>query len=61
MKERTIILCCGKGGCPTLTICEDTNIVKIEDDDGNIVTMDIKQARLISQAVESIAEDDKEE
>ena len=55
MKTRTIILCCGKGGCPVLSVEEDT--VKIKDDEGNTVIMELSQARLIGKAIDSLTDE----
>ena len=54
MNEITITLCCGKGACPELSICEDEETVTIKDDDGNTVTMELEQARLIGKAIDSL-------
>jgi hypothetical protein len=51
---QTIKLCCGKAGCPELSVNEETERVEIKDDDGNIVTMEISQALLMGKALDSI-------
>ena len=59
MKERAVILCCGrKAGCPVLTITQDEK-VKIKDDDGNTVTMDLSQAKLIGQSLDKLTKEEK--
>ena len=58
MDKTTITLCCGKGGCPELSICEESDTVTIKDDAGNIVTMDLSQAQLIGKAIDSITTTD---
>lgn len=51
--KNTIVLCGGKKCCPELSVTDDGK-VKIKDDDGNIVTMDKKQAKLIDQAIKDL-------
>mgnify|MGYP007047352984 FL=1 len=58
--NKTIILCCGKAGCPELSIDESNTNVTIKDDDGNVVTMQVSQAKLIGQAIDDLT-DHKEE
>jgi len=54
MKERTIILCCGrKAGCPEMTIKEGDK-VEIKDDYGNTVKMELSQAKLIGEALKKV-------
>lgn len=48
-----VVLCGRKTCCPVIEKI-DENRVKITDDDGNSVTMDIEQARLIGQALEQL-------
>lgn len=52
--NKTIILCCGKAGCPQLSVDEADEIVTIKDDDDNVVTMQLSQARLIGQAIDRL-------
>ncbi len=59
--NKTVILCCGKGGCPELSLIEENDTVQIKDDDGNIVTMELSQAQLIGKAIDSLTEDTTEE
>jgi len=60
-QNRTVILCCGKGGCPELSIIDETKTVKIKDDDGNVVTMELSQAQLIGKAIDSLTDDNTSE
>ena len=55
--NKTIILCCGKAGCPELTVDDVNQKVKIKDDDGNVVTMHLSQARLIGQSIDKLTAD----
>lgn len=50
---RSVILCGGKKCCPELSITE-SNKVKIKDDDGNTVTMEKSQAKLITKALKEL-------
>lgn len=52
--NNTVILCCGKAGCPELSLDENNDTVTIKDDDDNVVTMELSQARLIGQAIDSL-------
>lgn len=49
----TVILCGGKKCCPELTLTK-TGKVKIKDDYGNVVVMDMKQAKLIDDAIKEL-------
>jgi len=55
---KSVLLCGGKACCPTLTLIEDKKIVQITDDTGNIVKMDISQARLIDQALKDLEKEE---
>ena len=59
--NKTIILCCGKAGCPELSVDESNEIVTIKDDDNNVVTMKVSQARLISEAVDQLTSESSDE
>ena len=59
--NRTIILCCGKAGCPELNVDEDNDVVTIKDDDENVVTMKVSQARLIGEAVDRLTNGSSDE
>lgn len=48
-----VMLCGRKTCCPVLERIDDDK-VKITDDDGNVVTMTIEQAKLVGQALEQI-------
>ena len=59
MRERTVILCCGrKAGCPVMTITDDDR-VKIKDDHGNTVIMELSQAKLIGESLEKVVKSEK--
>ena len=58
--NKTIILCCGKAGCPELSIDESNTNVTIKDDDGNVVTMQVSQAKLIGQAIDDLTDHQSE-
>ncbi len=49
MNKKSIKLCCGGRGCPELTI--EGNKVKITDDYGKSVLMEISEAKLINGAL----------
>ena len=51
--EKTVRLCCGKKGCPTITDLGN-GLVEIKDDDGKIVTMKKEEAELISDGVRTL-------
>lgn len=55
--NKTIILCCGKAGCPELTIDDVKETVRIKDDDGNVVTMHLSQAKLIGRSIDKLTTD----
>lgn len=59
--NRTIILCCGKAGCPELNVDESNDIVTIKDDDDNTVTMKVSQARLIGEAIDRLTNGSSDE
>ena len=44
---KSILLCGGKACCPQLSLRKDKKTVQITDDSGNVVTMDISQAKLL--------------
>tara|TARA_Y100000310_G_C20670995_1_gene810285 strand:+ start:2104 stop:2277 length:174 start_codon:yes stop_codon:yes gene_type:complete len=52
INENSIVLCGGKACCPVLTV--ENNTVYIEDDHGNEVQMDKKQALLIVRAIKEL-------
>jgi hypothetical protein len=52
INENSIVLCGGKACCPVLTV--ENNTVYIEDDYGNEVKMNKKQAMLIVDAIKEL-------
>jgi len=52
MNTKSIKLCCGGRGCPELTI--EGNKVKITDDHGKFIRMDIGEAKLINDALKKL-------
>jgi hypothetical protein len=55
---KSILLCGGKACCPEISLTEDNKMVKIIDDYGNSVKMNISQARLIDQALEKLLKEE---
>ena len=55
-KDGGIVLCCNKAKCPVVRKTDD-NTLTITDDDGNVVTLDIDQAKLLNEAIDQL--DDK--
>jgi len=53
LPQGEILLCCGKGGCPTLKKHSE-NKIQITDDQGNSVVMEKTQAELIAQAIKQL-------
>lgn len=58
MNGNAVVLCGGKACCPELILTE-TGKVEIKDDDGNRVSMDKEQAKLISHAIDKIEKQKK--
>ena len=56
---KSILLCGGKSCCPTLMLHDDEKTIQITDDNGNIVKMDISQAKLIDKALRDLLKEDK--
>ncbi len=56
---KSILLCGGKACCPTLMLHDDEKTIQITDDNGNIVKMDISQAKLIDKALRDLLKEDK--
>ena len=52
MKEKTVKLCCGGRGCPELAI--EGNKVKITDDHGKFIRINISEAKLINGALKKL-------
>lgn len=51
--EKTVRLCCGKLGCPTVTDLGN-GLVEITDDFGNKITVKKEEASLISDGVKTL-------
>jgi len=56
---KSILLCGGKACCPILMLHEDKKTLQITDDDGNIIKMDISQAKLIDKALQDLLKEGK--
>jgi len=56
---KSILLCGGKACCPQLSLHKDKKTVQITDDSGNVVTMDISQAKLIDEALNDLLKEGK--
>ena len=56
---KSILLCGGKACCPQLSLHKDKKTVQITDDTGNVVTMDISQAKLIDEALNDLLKEGK--
>ena len=52
MKIHSIKLCCGKTGCPEVSVIKDT--VQIKDDNGNKVIITEGEAKLLGSAIEKL-------
>ena len=52
MKNKSVKLCCGGRGCPELTI--EGGKVKITDDHGKSIRININEAKLISGALKKL-------
>tara|TARA_R110002020_G_scaffold461776_1_gene680872 strand:- start:240 stop:440 length:201 start_codon:yes stop_codon:yes gene_type:complete len=51
MKKQTIILCCGKAGCPTLTKSDESDLLVLTDDFGGEVKLKEEELEKISDAL----------
>lgn len=51
MKKDTIILCCGKAKCPTLTKSEESDLLVLTDDFGGEVKLKEEELEKISDAL----------
>tara|TARA_B110000495_G_C22988172_1_gene581597 strand:- start:229 stop:438 length:210 start_codon:yes stop_codon:yes gene_type:complete len=51
--DKTVRLCCGKKGCPTVTDVGE-GMVEITDDDGNKIVVKKEEAELISDGVRTL-------
>ena len=56
---KSILLCGGKSCCPQLSLHKDKKTVQITDDVGNVVRMDVSQAKLIDRALNDLLKEDK--
>jgi len=52
MSKKSIQLCCGSKRCPTLTL--EGNNVRITDDHGKSVSIEVGQAKLIGKALKDL-------
>jgi hypothetical protein len=52
MGKKSIQLCCGGKGCPTLTL--EGNNVRITDDYGKSIKIEVDQAKLIGKALKDL-------
>ena len=52
INENSIVLCGGKAGCPILTM--ENNTIYIEDDHGNEIQINKKEALLIRDAIKEL-------
>ena len=50
-----ILMCCGKAGCPSVSIDED-GLINISDDFGNTVKIKKEEAALLESAVSKLNE-----
>ena len=51
MKNKTIILCCGKANCPTLTKSDESDLLVLTDDFGGEVKLKEEELEKISDAL----------
>ena len=51
MKKQTIILCCGKANCPTLTKSDESDLLILTDDFGGEVKLSEEELERISHAL----------
>jgi len=54
LKDGAVMMCCGKDKCPVMRFTEDKQI-RIEDDYGNHVIMEVDQAKLITEALKELS------
>ena len=52
MNKKSILLCCGSKRCPVLTL--EGNNVRITDDHGKSISIEIGQAKLINKALKDL-------
>ena len=56
---KSVKLCGGKACCPELSLHDNKKTVTITDDFNNTVKMDVTQAKLITEALNKLLEEDK--
>ena len=52
-ENNKIFMCCGKAGCPSVSVNEE-GLVEISDDHGNTVKMKKEEASMIKEAVSEL-------
>ena len=52
-ENNKIFMCCGKAGCPSVSVNEE-GLVEISDDHGNTVKMKKEEATMIKEAVSQL-------
>ena len=52
MRINSIKLCCGKKGCPEVSLVRDK--IQIKDDNGNEITITNDEAKLLGPAVDKL-------
>ena len=52
MSKKSIQLCCGSKRCPTLSL--EGNKVRITDDHGKSIVMEVSQAKMVSDALKEL-------
>lgn len=56
MKNKTVILCCGKKACPTLTQNPESDLFTLKDDFGGVVNLREEELDKISDALIELKE-----
>lgn len=51
MNKKTVILCCGKKACPTLTRNPESDLFTLKDDFGGVVKLKEEELEKISEAL----------
>ena len=52
MSKKSVLLCCGSKRCPSLTL--EGNNVRITDDYGKSIKIEVGQAKLIGKALKDL-------
>ena len=52
MSKKSILLCCGGKACPVLSL--EGNKVRITDDYGKSIIMEVDQAKMVSDALKKL-------